>query len=119
MEFQKLVQIAIENGGMSYNPATDELNPSTGYMVSLDGYEVKSPELTDELLKKYYLGKMLLAYANLPEGSEIYLGLWKDDQWYFDVSVKINDFEEATRLAKLFNQKAFFSNATKESIFVA
>ena len=109
-----IADIASENGGISYNPTTGNLNPKTGYMVSLKGYEWITPKLTEKEVA-YYIATRFRALSK----SNRYLGLWYNGaEWVFDVSIHIASRESAIAFAKANDQGAVWDCRKGESIYL-
>jgi len=90
-----------KNIGFSFNPITNQVNPTTGYMVSRQGYEqqVKSEDLVTIGLQYAELHKSVLANDNL------YIGCWYNDgMFYLDISENIQTINVATSLALHYRQ---------------
>lgn len=108
-----LVSLIITNDGFTYNPNTDTLNPSHGFMVSKKGTENVSPfiDFDIEVLQNY------VSEQNL--GKNEFIGAWyneDDQQVYLDVSELIEDKETAIRKGIDADQLAIFDNYKKEVI---
>lgn len=112
MNFQKVLESAILNDGISYSINSGTCNPNSGYMVSKFGCETISQSITLDII---------LAYVkhNLDElaNDESYLGIWlKDGQWYLDVSVNIYHLDYAVKFARDNKQLAIWDCANCEEI---
>lgn len=113
MLIKDLVELAIKENGVTYNPMTCELNPSLGYMVSLKGYEEKHRDIDDDIVFAYiYKHSLNLCPTN-------YVGLWKDGVWHVDISVHILDLDLAIKVGEKNEQKAIWDCSKKESIYLA
>lgn len=107
----QIIELSLNNGGITWNPLTGEINPETGYIVSLNGHESKAFGLNKDMLLHYISHKR----AHLSE--DIYIGLWKDnDEWYYDLSIKVMDKLIAEKIAVINNQKAYWDCANKTAI---
>jgi hypothetical protein len=111
-------------GGASYNLVTGEFNPNHGYMVSLSGSEkiIKYDQSID--LEREVIN-YVRQYVDIILGGETisdsnFLGAWISDDFnlYLDVSVLVDDFSDADKLARANNQLAFYDNKNKVSINV-
>lgn len=113
MLIKDLVQVAIANDGVTYNPMYCELNPSVGYMVSIKGFEEKHRDIDDDIVFGY-INKHLdeLCPTN-------YIGIWKDGVWYLDISIHILDRELAIKVGQKNEQKAIWDCAKAESIYLS
>ena len=102
------------NDGFSYNVITGESNPTTGYMVSLNGYEEQFDfnDFDNNILKSYFLN-----HLESLNKEAAFLGGWLDDnKVYLDVSINISDLETAIYTGIMNNQKAIYDCANKRSI---
>lgn len=95
-------------GGYTHN-----LNHTTGYMVSLAGYEVVIPAdiCTNENWGMYYITHRSVGSVK----KETYVGAWfnpDDDNFYFDVSQWVEDKEEALTLGEKNEQLAIYEIET-------
>ena len=109
----QIVLQAINDNGITWNPLTGEINPESGYVVSLNGHETKLLGVNNSLLLHYLSHKR----SHLSENA--YIGLWKsDDTWYYDLSIKVMDKAIAEKLAIQNNQLAYWDCANKEAINV-
>jgi hypothetical protein len=109
---------AFSQGGGSLNLFSGEVNPTSGYMVSTEGNEVKiqiNPRLKEDI-QIYELTKQVFAYIadkidSWHEEKYLYLGLWynsKDGLWYFDLSEWVPTFAVAVKLGIQREQKAIW-----------
>lgn len=102
----KFIETSIKYNGASYSVNTGEINPDTGYMVSLQGHECKLPIL-DTLGVVQYIKDVSERLIT----DECYIGSWfneQDELWYLDVSVQVDNLEEAFRIARENKQIAFW-----------
>lgn len=117
MSLLKFCESIRTNGGASYNINTGELNPSTGFMVSKKGFELKvpySPDLIENIVKLYIHGfiKELLC-------EDVFLGGWTyNDHLFLDVSVLVNTRDEAIALSLINDQVAYFENHGKKEVII-
>lgn len=113
MLIKDLVQVAIANDGVTYNPMYCELNPKTGYMVSIKGFEEKYPEIDEEIVFSYILKH---TYNLCPTN---YVGMWKNGVWHLDLSIHILDLDLALKIGQKNEQKAIWDCARKENIYLS
>lgn len=111
----ELLEQLKNNGGFSYNINTHD-SPTSGYMVSLQGCEevYYSEDITEDTIPGY-----ITRYAKqlLIPGS--YLGGWVDGETvYLDVSINIDDLQDALALARDNDQLAIFDLQAGESIYL-
>lgn len=94
------------NGGASFNPITNELNPVGGYFVSLLQYERKVAlnDLTVDVIEGYINNNVdALAVNNM------FLGSWTNkDVVCLDISLQIFDKRIAIERAYKHNQSAVY-----------
>ena len=112
MNLTKVLETAIANKGISYSISTGNYNVTTGYMVSIQGQEWKVSTINDDILKFY-----VKHHLNELWDEDRFLGIWLNKgQWYLDVSVNVEDLDEALRLGKNNNQIAIWDCAKAEEI---
>jgi hypothetical protein len=91
-----------------------EVYEGDGYAVSFSGYEARIPR---RLLSREVFAALLNSYRNI--AGDLYIGGWVDgDTVYFDVSAVIPEKEKAIALARDNNQRAIYSFAKRESIYL-
>lgn len=114
LKVSDLKELALKNGGFSLNP--DGLNATSGFMVSCkDLYKINLSDLTPDKLDNA-----------IKEVTEIdgYIGGWldtetnDDNNFYLDISINIQDRNEAIELAKKNGQLAIYDIASGESIYL-
>lgn len=118
-----VVNYAIPNNGGSINIPSTKVNPTTGFMVSLQGFEdrfkLTSNNHYEELAKKiieFYKKHENVFYSN----SIYYLGTWldtTDNIWYLDISANTQGKNMSLEMAKLNNQIAIWDCENKETIY--
>lgn len=103
-----------ENNGGTYNKDLKSINAKSGYMVSLQGYEVKCR--TDEEIKKAITKNMEIVKGL----DSAYLGAWIDEGiTYIDISILVENKEDALELGKINNQLAIYDIQNNESIYLS
>lgn len=101
-------------GGFSYNATTGSFNPSTGYMVSLAGFEEQFyfDDFENKDIKQYFVKHVKQLCKE-----ESFLGGWIDgNQVFLDVSININDLETAIYTGIINDQVAIFDCANQRPI---
>jgi hypothetical protein len=123
MNFAAVFDSINKNNGASYNLHTRTLNPDSGYMVSLSGFEsiVDVPQdlnkFQDTVVAYCIDRKLWDKIASDP--INIYLGFWVNDgKLYIDLSENINDFGTAYHLAVERGQIAFYDCTKKQEVKV-
>lgn len=110
---RKIIEEIKENNGGTYNKDLKSINASKGFMVSLQGYERKcrTEEETEEAITEN---------MEIIQGLDgAYLGAWIDEGViYIDVSVLVENKEDAMQLGKINNQLAIFDIENNESIYL-
>ena len=103
-----------QDGGITIDPATGK-HPTTGYAVSVEGYESRVPVwASDDTL----LG-ILIDTAEQAKRHGSYLGTWKNDGMIVvDVTEVCDREQDALELARLWKQEAIYNLATGETIKV-
>ena len=109
---QNIYNIARRNGGITFNVMSGELDPKEGYMVSLKGHEETSPVLTPDGILGYIADKKDFF------SEDVYLGLWKADYWYYDLSILVRNKEIAMVIAERNGQKAIYDLKERREIQV-
>lgn len=111
---KKIIEEIKENNGGTYNKELKSINVKSGYMVSLQGYEVKSrtDEETEKAIKKNM--EIIRGLDNA------FLGAWIDEGiTYIDISVLVENKEDAMQLGKINNQLAIYDIQNNESIYLS
>lgn len=101
-------------GGFSYNATTGSFNPSTGYMVSLAGFEEQFyfDDFENKDIKQYFVRHVKQLCKD-----ESFLGGWVDgNQVFLDVSINIDDLETAIYTGIMNDQVAIFDCANQRVI---
>ena len=112
MNLQKIIDLAIENGGASYSIVSGDYNPNKGYMVSYVGCETITSVLTLDILVKY-----IKHYIDYLSTSDVYVGIWLNDgNWYLDISENVSDKDEAIKVARLRKQIAIWDCENNKEI---
>ena len=103
-----------ENNGGTYNKEYKTINAKKGFMVSLQGYEKKCK--TDEETEKAIKENMEI----VKKLDSAYLGAWIDEGiTYIDISVLVENKEDAMELGKINNQLAIYDIQKNESIYLS
>jgi len=103
------------NGGGSFNITTGELNPKSGYFVSLKGFEKEGT------LSNTYDAAYMYALQNVEELQKEgrFMGAWlEDNKVIFDVSIQIGSEKEAIRIGIENEQRAIYNANTGETIYL-
>jgi hypothetical protein len=104
MNLPQFLELAKQNGGGSYNLNTGEVNPTSGFMVSLP----ESERITQQLDKSSLL-TFILENSEKLANPTYFVGLWFDNlQWYIDVSENVPKLRDAAVLGMLYDQLAIF-----------
>ena len=111
----KMIKKMIKNGGSTLDVNYNNFNASTGYMVSLFGYEVKIDINNIEAIKKELENKKEIAQKI----NGAYIGLWvENDLLYIDISKHIIDYNEALETARNNEQLAVYDLKNNVSIYL-
>ena len=114
MENKKIMEI-IENKGATLDKDYNNFSSSVGYMVSIQGQEVKTDKNNIEEIKKEIEKKR--EFIGNKKG--LFIGLWLDnDIMFIDVSIHIIDYMEALEVARNNDQLAIFDLQKKDSIYL-
>ena len=103
-------------GGFSYNATTGAFNPSTGYMVSLAGFEegFYFDDFENKDIKQYFVRHVKQLCKD-----ESFLGGWVNgNRVYLDVSINIDDLETAIYTGIMNDQNAIYDCANNKTIFL-
>lgn len=102
-----------ENNGGTYNKDLKSINAKSGYMVSLQGYEKKCKSEQE-------IEKAINENMEIVRGLDnAYLGAWIDEGIiYIDISVLVENKEDAMELGKINNQLAIYDIENNESIYL-
>ena len=114
MENKKIMEI-IENKGATLDYNLNNFNSDKGFMVSIQGQEVKTDKNNIEEIKKEIEKKR--EFIGNKKG--LFIGLWLDnDIMFIDVSIHIIDYLEALEVARNNDQLAIFDLKKKDSIYL-
>jgi hypothetical protein len=112
----KAVEIMHRTGGVSYNPVYNKYNPTTGYMVSLQGYERVTG---NENHIQHVAEGVAKSGAEVLQSINTYLGLWyHKGKYYADISMNVACLDDAIKLGKEYNQIAIFDCTKMENIIL-
>lgn len=112
----------LNNGGGSYNLLNGQLNPTDGFMVSIKDHE---QILTGNWMQSlhYDIASYIKDKAHILCGAvtneRYFIGAWvENDDLYFDISKKVTTKEEAERIARDNNQKAYYDNGKQITVYI-
>ena len=111
-----VVEDTLKDGGLTIKPFQNE-KPETGYMVALEGYELKVPvtEFFTGLVADY-LGEHA---QKLMDNPSLCMGTWVNEGFvYLDLSENIPNREQALELGRERHQLAIFNLETFEEVVV-
>ena len=114
MNLNKFYNNILEQNGGSYNIVTGDVNPITGYMVSIKGCEQRIilDNFTKEALNSFLIENIHLLCLDV-----YYLGAWVHNGYvYLDVSVNEPSESRALKLAKTNKQLAIYDCANQVAI---
>lgn len=102
-----------ENNGGTYNKELKSINAKQGYMVSLQGYEKKCKTIEET-------ESAIMENMEIVKGLDgAYLGAWIDEGIiYIDISILVENKEDALELGKVNNQLAIYDIENNESIYL-
>lgn len=111
----KMIKKIIKNGGATLDTNYNDFNASTGFMVSLYGYETKINVDNIEAIKKEMENKKTEAEKN-----NAFIGLWVDNGlMYLDISKHIKDYNKALETARENEQLAVYDLKNNVSIYLS
>ena len=110
-----LEEIFLE-GGISYNITTGEVNPKSGYMVSILGFEKQfyADKMSDNDIREF-----ISTNAYNLWGENRFVGAWLDKDTYkvvLDISVNITDVTNACYTGIINKQKCIYDCSNKRTI---
>lgn len=111
----------VKTDGATYNFATGEINPDSGYGVAQKGFEkvfefYPSLNFFSILLKSYMTSEI---WEQINNRTDIYLGVWlHKSKLYFDIVEVIPYLETAIREGRRNEQKAIRDFAGNKDIFL-
>ena len=110
---KKIIEEIKENNGGTYNKEYKTIDAKQGYMVSLQGYEKKCK--TEQEIEKAINENMEI----IKELDNAFLGAWIDEGiTYIDISVLVENKEDAMEMGKINNQLAIYDIQNNESIYL-
>ena len=114
LKCSELKQMVKNNGGFSINPLGE--CPKTGYMVSVKDLYKINLDIIDQDDVNFA--------SDIAKEVDGYIGGWLDTQsdspfnFYMDISVNIQDKEQALKIARENNQLAIFDVVNCETIYL-
>lgn len=110
---KKIIEEIKEKNGGTYNKEYKTIDAKQGYMVSLQGYEKKCK--TEQEIEKAITENMEIVRGL----DNAYLGAWIDEGIvYIDISVLVENKDDAMELGKINNQLAIYDIENNESIYL-
>lgn len=109
---QLLEEAQQNNSGFSFNPT--QVNPTQGYMVSINGYEMGCGKavLMNFGIRYYQEHQEMMAL-----NPSLYIGCWfQNDMFYFDISQNVHPINVAMAMAENNMQLAIWDCANQEEI---
>lgn len=114
MEKEKIFEI-IENKGATLDKDYNNFSSDRGYMVSIQGQEVKVDKNDIQGIKKEIEKKREF----IKDKRGLYIGLWlEDDVMFVDVSVHIINYLRALEIGRCNKQKAIYDLRNNNSIYL-
>ena len=114
MNNKKILEI-VKNGGATLDKNYNNFSSNKGYMVSLQGQEVKVNKNDIQEIKKEIEKKREF----IKDKRGLYVGLWLDnDVMYIDVSIHIVDYLRALEVGRNNKQLAIYDLKNNESIYL-
>jgi len=103
---RKLIDLTLNNGGVSFNHGLNPLKINKGFTVSIKSIiETKDIQEIEKQLNK------------LPYFNGYFYGLWLNKGiYYLDINTNINDRKEAIETGKLHKQISIFDEANKTEV---
>ena len=114
LENKKILEI-IKNGGATLDYNLKDFNSNRGYMISLQGQEVKVDKNDIQGIKKEIEKKREF----IKDKRGLYVGLWLDnDIMFIDVSIHIIDYLRALEIGRFNKQLAIYDLKNNDSIYL-
>lgn len=114
MKNEKIIEI-IENKGATLDSNYNDFKSENGFMVSIEGQEVKVNKNDIQGIKKEIEKKRKF----IENKKGLYIGLWLDNEiMYIDVSIHIIDYMEALEVARNNDQLAIYDLKNNDSIYL-
>lgn len=114
METKKILEI-VKNGGATLDKNYNNFSSNNGFMVSLQGQEIKVNKDNIEEIKREIEKKREF----IKDKRGLYIGLWLDDEiMYIDVSIHIINYLKALEIGRHNKQLAIFDLKNKDSIYL-
>ena len=114
MEDKKILEI-IENKGATLDKEYNDFKSNRGYMVSLQGQEIKVDKNDIQGIKKEIEKKKEF----IKDKRGLYVGLWLEgDIMFIDVSIHIINYLKALEVARENDQKAIYDLKNNDSIYL-
>lgn len=120
MNLRNITTHILTNLGVTYSLNSGEVNPESGFMVSLRGHERKFnlPLSVDDIEK--HVKDFIMDFSSCLANEDNYFGAWLDSNTlYLDVSIKVNSSVEAYKLAVKNKQLAYFDNFARKTVLVS
>lgn len=116
MKKQEIKRI-IKNGGATLNNNLKSANLTSGYMVSMTGYETIIP--LDSFNSITEIENTLQEYQKISKKVGAYIGLWiNDNKIYIDLSKNYKKLGNAMKTGKQNNQLGIFNLNTMNEILL-
>lgn len=114
--YNELKNEIIKNNGGTYNASLKNANLTSGFMVSITGYEYITQDINDAI-------KKMVEYSDIIKDKKGYfVGAWVDvedqNKIYIDISIKLERRKDAILKAKANKQKAYFDVKNLTSVYL-
>lgn len=112
-QVSQLLKSIRNTSGASYRPSTGELNPTTGYMCALVGFEKQVPRVWNSYDLQQVVNEWLsdIQYTG---DSAAFIGLWENEgTLYLDLSQHFVDRDKAVAMGYQRNQLAIWDCENK------
>lgn len=114
MEKEKIIEI-IENKGATLDKNYNNFSSNNGFMVSLQGQEIKVDKNDIQGIKREIEKKREF----IKDKKGLYIGLWLEgDIMFVDVSIHIVNYLRALEIGRNNKQKAIFDLKNNDSIYL-
>jgi len=109
---QILKEVVLKNqDGFTCDFNGKAINKTDGFFIAITN--IKGKQINRLINKILYIKT-----TGFKDNKNLLVGGWKEDLFYLDLSLYVNDFNTAQKIGLLFNQKAVYDIQKKESIYL-
>lgn len=119
MDIKEIIDYSIKNNGITLNVNLERINAKNGFMISITNFEIVLPcdKFNEEITKQFITD--MIKQINILGSKNHYIGIFiNDNKIYFDISIRILEFENALKIGKENDQIAIWDNARMQEIIL-